>query len=620
MTREEALARVDLADLLERIGAERGLHPRNRQWPCPSADHTQTGETPPASISHHAAGYDVWHCHSCEAGGSAIDALLVSGRARDLADALAQIGVEREEPARVPQQPARIVKTYEYVDEQGEKLFRVCRMEPKSFRQQRWEGGRWEWGLGDARRVLYRLPEVLAALARGEIVFIVEGEKDADRLWAEGFAATTMPGGAGKWRPEYVDSLAGQSHRIVIIGDDDPPDPRRNNRRQGHVHALDVWRSLQGKVGQVVARLPAEGYKDVSEMLDAGVEFRAINLRPIPDLLDPPVPASSNGNGNGGALMLTARAMAARPAPDRALQVVGPLIQRGMRTVIGAQTGEGKTTLALQAIRCLVERTAWLDPAWVPPRPGRALIVDLEQGEETLKQRLREAHLDETDSVDVLWQPAGLALDSDPADQALLHDTIRDGNYDLVLVDPLYQMHRGDANSERAAADLMRIVDGWARDYNCALVIPMHARKPHPEAKNKMTIHDIAGNGSWLRNAEFVFGLQMMSSGASRITFFKDRIGNGPAIMSQWWLSFDRASGFDRSHLEDRQQIRRTLAEMLDRDEGATREELIAAGADAETDAAVNSLRRILHRAHQNGDRWRSRPWDEQQSLLGDGV
>ena len=61
------------------------------------------------------------------------------------------------------------------------------------------------WGKGaPARRVLYRLPEVLLAVAAGHDVWLPEGEKDADAL-AEHFgihdipaAATTNAGGAGR--------------------------------------------------------------------------------------------------------------------------------------------------------------------------------------------------------------------------------------------------------------------------------------------------------------------------------------------------------------------------------------------------------------------------------------
>jgi len=514
----------------------------------------------------------------------------------------------REERRQMPSAPAREVAAYTYTDEDGEPLFQVVRLEPKSFRQRRWEDGQWKWGLGDTRRVLYRLPQVLQALARGEVVFVVEGEKDVDALEKAGHAATTLPGGAGKWRAEYTASLAGASHRIVVIGDDDQVDPK-TGRREGHLHALDVWRALTGRVGQVVARLPADGFKDVADQLAAGVPFTSRTLRPIPMLVDAPAAEPTDG----GALMLTARAMSARPAPARALQVVGPLIQRGMRTTLGAQTGEGKSTLALQAIRALVNREPFLDSAWVPPTPGRALIVDLEQGEETLKIRLREAGLADTDAVDVLWQPAGLALDSEPADQALLRDTIKRGGYDLVLLDPLYQMHRGNSNEERTAADLMRLVDGWAREFNFALIIPMHARKPHPQAGKTFTIHDIAGSGSWNRNAEFVLGVQLMSPGASRIHFFKDRIGHGPGVGCHWWLSFDRENGFARTHKEDRDAVHRRLAELLAEAAGTTEDELVAAGADQVW------LKGMKRRSHVNADgRWRKADWNEQITLSTD--
>ncbi|MGQ0849829.1 MAG: hypothetical protein ACT4OP_12095 [Actinomycetota bacterium] len=44
------------------------------------------------------------------------------------------------------------------------------------------------------RRVLYRLPEVLAVSGT---IYVGEGEKDADRLASLGLIATTNPMGAG---------------------------------------------------------------------------------------------------------------------------------------------------------------------------------------------------------------------------------------------------------------------------------------------------------------------------------------------------------------------------------------------------------------------------------------
>jgi hypothetical protein len=106
----------------------------------------------------------------------------------------------------------QIVATYPYDDEAEKLLYEVVRFSPKGFAQRRPDGnGGWHWNLQDVRRVMYRLPEVLHAVD----IFIVEGEKDADNLRSAGLTATTVPGGAGKWRPDYANSF--KSHQYVII-------------------------------------------------------------------------------------------------------------------------------------------------------------------------------------------------------------------------------------------------------------------------------------------------------------------------------------------------------------------------------------------------------------------
>jgi hypothetical protein len=91
----------------------------------------------------------------------------------------------------------RIVTTYPYEDERGELLFEVIRFEPKDFRQRRPDvHGGWIKKLGDVRRVPYRLPELIEAIALGYFVIIVEGEKDADALHAlSGHRFTPSPMG-----------------------------------------------------------------------------------------------------------------------------------------------------------------------------------------------------------------------------------------------------------------------------------------------------------------------------------------------------------------------------------------------------------------------------------------
>ena len=152
-----------------------------------------------------------------------------------------------------------IVATYDYLDERGDLLYQVVRFSPKDFRQRKPDGnGGWVWKLGDARRVLYHLPQVLDAVKRGEPVYVCEGEKDVHAVEQAGSCATCNPGGAGKWRPEYSDSLTGAS--VVVVADKDEP---------GRKHAADVAASLKGKAASVSLVEAVEG-KDVSDHLRSG--------------------------------------------------------------------------------------------------------------------------------------------------------------------------------------------------------------------------------------------------------------------------------------------------------------------------------------------------------------
>jgi hypothetical protein len=95
---------------------------------------------------------------------------------------------EQPRPAREPRDDEH---TYEYHDENGEPLFRSVRSPTasgKTFRLEAWDGVRWLAGLNGSPLVVYRLPEVVAAIARGEVVLVVEGEKCADSLVRLGFS------------------------------------------------------------------------------------------------------------------------------------------------------------------------------------------------------------------------------------------------------------------------------------------------------------------------------------------------------------------------------------------------------------------------------------------------
>lgn len=163
--------------------------------------------------------------------------------------------------------------TYDYCDEEGALLYQVCRRSPKGFVQrQPGNGEAWIYSVKGVRQVPYRLPDLLQSDS-SQPVFIVEGEKDVNRLMSGGLIATTNSGGAGKWKSEYNEFL--RERDVIVVPDNDEPGMR---------HALSVAGSLEGiarTIGIVnLPGLPKGG--DVSDWLDSGHHSSE-----LPDLAEP---------------------------------------------------------------------------------------------------------------------------------------------------------------------------------------------------------------------------------------------------------------------------------------------------------------------------------------------
>lgn len=174
----------------------------------------------------------------------------------------AKLGIDMADLFRTLSRNAKpeIVARYPYCDEQGNLLYEAVRYVPKDFRQRRPDGkGGFLWNMQGVRRVPYRLPELLAA-EPSATVFVVEGEKDADRMIPAGLVATCNVGGAGKWRPEYNEPLRGR--RVVVIADKDAP---------GRKHARQVAGHVAGVAAEVkLIELPGDKVKDAYDWFEAG--------------------------------------------------------------------------------------------------------------------------------------------------------------------------------------------------------------------------------------------------------------------------------------------------------------------------------------------------------------
>jgi hypothetical protein len=223
---------------------------------CPAEGHDD--RTASLSVAQGDSGAVVFCQAGCDTGNAILPAL-----------GLAFTDLFDKPPGRRQAPPFRVVAEYRYTDERGELLFVKERRQPKDFRVRRPDGrGGWAWSLGrDTRRVLYQIPEVLSAVQEGRTVYLVEGEKDADRLRGLGHVATCNFDGAAKegqrakWRSAYGDVLRGAD--VVIIADRDDA---------GVAHARAALADLSGKAKSVtiVQSAVAAEHADISDQLDAG--------------------------------------------------------------------------------------------------------------------------------------------------------------------------------------------------------------------------------------------------------------------------------------------------------------------------------------------------------------
>jgi putative DNA primase/helicase len=427
---------------------------------CPGHDDKQQS----LSIGQGTDGRVIMKCHA------GCDTKDIVGR---LGLTMAELFAEPRRPAPAgPARQQRMVKSYDYTDADGTLLFQTCRFEPKTFRQRRPDGnGGWIWSLGDTPPVLYRLPEVAAAVADGKRVFVVEGEKDADAITAFGYTATTSPMGAGKWREAFSDALNGAE--VVILPDNDDP---------GRAHAEQIAASLlsRGCVVRVVnlPNLPEKG--DVSDWL----AIESNSLDSLEELIGKTPRWSPDGMTEKRRVLwrldeLWENDSIMRPPPA----IVPRLAWAGRSTLLAAREKIGKSTLVGYIAAKVSSGGAFLGQ---PCAKGDVLIVTLEEYPGDTARRLRTFDAD-AGKVHLL-----LGFSGDPHERPQeLGRYIEELDPILVIIDTLAAYSHGLADDDNSAVQMTGVlqpISRLAHENHVALILVHHAKKTDGRARGSTAI------------------------------------------------------------------------------------------------------------------------------------
>jgi putative DNA primase/helicase len=372
-----------------------------------------------------------------------------------------------------PVKDSDIEDIYPYVDENGFELYQVIRLRDKKGFPQRHrdplEPEKWINSVKGVRKVPFRLPQVLKAVASNEPMFVVaEGEKDVKTLEAQGLTATTFSGGC--WGDEAWDEWDLVSPfvgaRIILLAD-----RSLANNRTGLDNARFVANRLYPVAKEIrILEWPrmtmADGklIKDATDFFGAGgtVEKLSALLRKARRFEPYGVVSRS----------------AADTEPEPIAWAWDSRVPLGNLTLLG---GEAKKNKSLLMVELVAQLTRGELDGHLKRKPSSCLFISAEDSwRSTTVPRLTVAEADRSKVLDARFNlddfdtPISL-----PRDGAALERLIERHSAKLVVIDPLFAHldaeidYRSDPSIRRSLAPLA----GIAERQECAIVGIAHFKK-----------------------------------------------------------------------------------------------------------------------------------------------
>lgn len=452
---------MKFSEFLEILRLKTGQNPKRTSdgyiTCCPAHD----DGNPSFSVSEGANGKILVNCFA----GCSIDAICAS-LSLQVSDLFAKSETGHQKANRT---------VYSYTDEQGHELYRKIRIEPglkgkaKDFFCEHSENSRIIKNLKGCRKVLYRLPEVLKAISDNKPIFLVEGEKDANKLYEHGLAATTSLESL-KWQDEHTEIL--KDADVVILYDMDKTGLERRDLLCSH---------LYGKVKRLrVVDLPGLQYqeshgKDISDWLASG--NTVINLQEIlfktPDY-KPEIKKER-------LRVVTIDEFLTMKLPEREM-ILSPFLPSQGLCLLYAKRGVGKTHVAIGIAYAVAVGGHFLK--WEATKPRKVLYIDGEMPAAAMQERLRRISVSEElkpPAPDYLRLITPDLQDGPMPDLstlqgwAMLKELV--GDSELIIIDNLSSLFRSGVENE---AESWQPVQDWAlemRRNGKTIIFVHHAAK-----------------------------------------------------------------------------------------------------------------------------------------------
>lgn len=446
-----------------------------------------------------------------------------------------------------------IFTVWRFVDRNGKKLTPAdrpcpCRENPESECAHGCTDGR-IWSTKGVRRVLYRLPDVIASA----LVFVVEGEKNANDLSRAlalyikrngGFplgamrldriAVTTNPGGATQWKQEYGFGRYFSGKVVIKLGDNDGP-----GRYHDESVCADVSRyafktfTLGLPVGEgedISDYLEAHSIDDFLALLPQRKEWKA-EVKPdavIEETLDPRV-------------LLVKPSQLVKSSEDAAGDwLVKGFIERGTRGLVVAPPKTGKSLLFLELVLCLSAQLRFLG-ADAYHRPVKCAVISREDGPAMVYRRLRQLaaghnlgawEIDQNILVNTVEQSSRFKIDREE-DVKEMADWLKMCGIEFCVIDVLNRLHDQQENSSDDMTKVMARFDELALLSGSQICVIHHTNKAG----------GVKGSTSIAGWADYVVTLeQSLDDEAMKTIHLKTKsAGSAPPRDVRYWQSEDQS-------------------------------------------------------------------------------
>lgn len=338
---------------------------------------------------------------------------------------------------------------YDYTTPDGSVVARKVRFQDgdrKTFLWQRPFGDSGVWADGLRGKPLKELPLYgVGTITPGNIIYIVEGEKDCERLHSEGVAAVTAAGTQPGDIPDDLTPLLGNP--CVVIADRDP---------HGIKLAKEWARKLTEQGATVVLAQPATAHPkaDVTDHLNAGHPLTALQFgapgKATTTEPEPPPPPT-------GPLAQRINWVTAYNTENQQVDwLVEGIIEKGRLISLYSAPKAGKSLLALDIAASLATGRGVLGQ----PPTGEIipiLYTDYENTQTDIVDRLKDlGYLDpeELTELHYLSLPVIPPLDTEQGGAALIQ-AAEETRAQLVIIDTASRTISGEENS----------ADTWTRWY-----------------------------------------------------------------------------------------------------------------------------------------------------------